>query len=89
MHCGYVPFCLIKKLTKGSNTNKDQFIKCLSQMKIQDNVSAVEEDELEDFQAFTKKWLTITNRSGLFCINDGVYLFFLELELKIDNFYQV
>ena len=31
---GYVPFFLIKKLTKGSNTNKDQFIKCLSQMKI-------------------------------------------------------
>ena len=40
-------------------------------MKIQDNICADEEIELEDFQAFTKKWLTITNRGGLFCINDG------------------
>jgi len=48
-------------------------------MKI-DKVSSDKEDEVEDFQAFTTKLLTITNRGGLFCIKNGVYLFFLELE---------
>ena len=41
------------------------------------------ESELEDFLAFTKKWVKVTNRGGLFIIKDSVYLLFLMLELKL------
>ena len=80
---GYVPFCLMKKLTKGSHANKDDFLRCLSEMRITGDDGSDVESELEDFLAFTKKWVKVTNRGGLFIIKDNVYLFFLMLELKL------
>ena len=38
------------------------------------------ESELEDFLAFTQKWVKVTNTGVLFI---SVYLFFLMLELKL------
>ena len=80
MHYDYVPFCLMKKLTKGSHANKDDFLRCLSEMRITGDECSDVESELEDFLAFTKKWVKVTNRGVLFI---SVYLFFFMLELKL------
>jgi len=54
---GYVPFCLMKSLNKVTNaTNRDQFIKCLSQMKI---TVLMKKMMLKTFKS--------SQRNGLFC----------------------
>ena len=45
---------LMKKLTTGSHANKDDFLRCLSEMRITGDDGSDVESELEDFLAFTK-----------------------------------
>lgn len=68
---GYVPFCLIKKFTKSSNSHpfKSDYLLCLKKM-------SEEEGDDESFLAYTKRWLSVVDRGGLFNINDDVYIFF-------------
>ena len=64
---------LMKKLTKGSHANKDEFLRYLSDMRIIVDDGSDVESELEDFLAFTKKWVKVTNRGGLFIPKDVLF----------------
>ena len=52
---------------------------CLVSMAAESSKS--ETAEAASFLAYTRTWLDITNRGGLFIVSDDVYKFFLELEL--------
>ena len=52
---------------------------CLVSMAAESSKS--ETAEAASFLAYTRTWLDITNRGGLFTVSDDVYKFFLELEL--------
>ena len=79
---GYIPFKLLKRYyNKAYNHQyKDQYIACLSKMS--DTVADVD-DHNELFLEYTKRWVDQINLGGLFKVNDDVYTFFHETELRI------
>jgi hypothetical protein len=72
---GYVPFKLLRKYEKSKAAESVNIIECLSAMA----VNGEESDAME----YTSKWIDLVNRGGLFEINDGTYVFFKEIELKV------
>ena len=76
---GFIPHSLMKKISRGSHPSKESFLSCLSSM---GSKGQHQDDTVETYQAFTKKWITAVNRGGFFFISDEVYTFFLELEKK-------
>lgn len=76
---GYVPHALITKISASSHPYRDLFVRCHSNMGYKGGAPTEE----ENFQEFTKRWITAVNRGGLFFVKDEVYLVFSEMETKI------
>ena len=70
---GYIPFKLLKKYEAKSKVVG--VIECLSAM-------AVNGEESSLFE-YTRKWIHLVNRGGLFEVNDTVYNFFREIEIQV------
>ena len=69
---GYVARQLLRKYEKKSGEVHDQFVICLSEMAV--------EGEGSDLLYYTKKWMEIVNRGGLFPVNDDSFQLFVEIE---------
>lgn len=73
---GYVPFKLMKKYEKSSDTQfAISVIECLSNM----SINGDESDLLE----YSRKWTMLVNRGGLFELNDLSYTMFKEIECQV------
>lgn len=72
---GYVPYSLIKQFKRRKEEKFASFIDCLISMSVNCN-----EPIEESFYDYTKKWTTITNRGGLFEINDLSFRLFKAIE---------
>ena len=71
---GYVALKLMRKYEKEEGNKAMQFMECLSNMAV--------EGEESSFYNYTKEWIALTDRGGLFHINDGAYQFFKAIELE-------
>lgn len=70
--CGYVAHSLLKKYEKRAGEKFSQFVVCLGEMAVV--------GEGEDLLAYTRTWINLVNRGGLFPLNDGSFSFFVEIE---------
>lgn len=70
--CGYVPRMLLKKYEIRPGKTHSEYVQCLGDM-------AVEGDG-DNILSYTRKWLDIVNRGGLFPLNDKSFLFFVAIE---------
>ena len=68
---GYVPFVLKKKLS-----NRPEFIKFLSTLAV--------EGEQSDYLGYTRRWVDLVDRGGLFRVNDQLYTFFVDPCIRRD-----
>ena len=73
--CGFVPHSLLKKYEAGRIKRSEQCIECLGNM-------AVAGDS-DDFHAYSRHWIDLVNRGGLFPLNDQAFSFFAEVERKV------
>ena len=71
---GYVSLKLMRRFEKQSGCKAQQFVECLSKMAIMGTESS--------FYEYTKEWMKIVNRGGLFQVNETTYLFYRALEIK-------
>lgn len=71
---GYIAFKLLRKYQKVDSGKAAQYVECLLKM-------AVEGPE-SNFYDYTKEWMKLVDRGGLFHISDNAYLFFRALELQ-------
>ena len=76
--CGYVAHKLLKRYEKKSGDVVQQYIICLGEMAV--------EGEGNDFLAYTRRWLELVNRGGLFPLNDEAFQFFVEIELCVRTY---
>ena len=67
---GYIPFALKKRFIK-----RPEVVSFLS--------SLGKEGVEISFLDYTKEWIKLVNRGGLFQINDEVFCFFVEIEMKL------
>ena len=72
---GYVLHALLRRFEKRTGNKYEAFIECLGDM-------AVSCDDTEFF-AYTKKWINIVNRGGLFPVNSITYQFFVAIERQV------
>ena len=75
-------FVVMKMKKKYSNTKSvfiNQSLLSMEEGTAKDEGGSGEEDE--SFMSYTRAWLDLVNRGGLFRVHDDVYSFFLELEL--------
>ena len=81
---GFVPWKLKQKFSKPGckNPNREDYLSCLAGM----SVSANEESRDMTYLEYTKRWIVVADRSGLFCVSDDVYTFFYEVECLIRKF---
>ena len=79
---GYVVKNLLRKFKKPDDPRSAYFLDCLNQMEIE---YVPNEDELEEI-AFTKRWIEIVDRGGLFKVNDRTLYHFVEIESYIQTF---
>ena len=70
---GYVAFKLMKKYKKAG-----QFVECLSSMTIEGPESS--------FYDYTKEWMKLVDRGGLFNINDNSFMFFMHWNCRLDAY---
>lgn len=74
---GYVPFKLKKKFAASSHQYKIEFLSCLNSMSIEDG-------HCEDcIDLYTKRWVELIDRGGLFKIDDRVFVLFHSIEFEI------
>lgn len=71
---GYVSLKLMRRFEKQSGTKARQFVECLSKMAVMGKESS--------FFDYTKEWLKLVNRGGLFQVNEPTYLFYRAVEVK-------
>ena len=81
---GFVPWKLKQKFSKPGckNPNREDYLSCLAGM----SVSANEESRDMTYLEYTKRWIVVADRSGLFCVSDDVYTFFYEVECLVRKF---
>lgn len=72
---GYVPYKLMKKYEHQSSATAQYYVECLGNMAINGEESSLME--------YTSKWISLSNRGGLFEVNDISYLMFRDIELKV------
>lgn len=73
---GYVPFKLLTRYEKDlSSKSTVGIIECLSAMAVNGEESSLLE--------YTRKWIHLVNRGGLFEVNDMTYMLFREIEIKV------
>ena len=70
---GFVRIRLMKKYKKINNIKAAQFVDCLS------HLSSSDEDEESSYYEYMKTWIDIVNRGGLFCVNEKIFLFFINM----------
>lgn len=85
---GYVPFKLKKRFKKSSHPFKVEFLSCLDTMN-NDDGSGSTHDDVDSFETYTKKWISIINRGGLFQINHDVFVFFHSIEFEVRRHLQL
>ena len=71
---GYVALKLMRKYQKEGSEKAIQFVECLSNM-------AVVGDE-SSFYNYTKEWIGLVDRGGLFNVNDCAYTFFKSVKIE-------
>ncbi len=77
---GYVVKVLKKQYEKKKGVKARQFIECLM------NMSAREEGkDCSTYYDYTKAWIKLVNRGGLFEINNDSFLFFRAVELHVQE----
>ncbi|XP_033118440.1 uncharacterized protein LOC117118058 [Anneissia japonica] len=67
---GYIPFALIKRYKKHSNSVSKAYLQVLQCLKI----------DAENEEDFTQKWISMQDRGGLFKVNDKAYELFSMME---------
>ena len=73
---GYVPFKLLNQYEKNlASESTDGIIECLTAMAVNGEESNILE--------YTRKWIHVVNRGGLFEVNDTTFEFFKEIEMKV------
>ena len=78
----YVAGYVVRKMKKKySNKGSVSICQCLLQM--EEGNSLPEESVDYNFMSYTRAWVQIIDRGGLFKVSDRVYCFFLELELSL------
>ena len=73
--CGYVGRKLLKQYEKKHEDVAVQYVACLGEMAV--------EGEGSDVLSYTKQWLELVNRGGLFPLSDEAFRFFIEIELCV------
>ena len=76
--CGYVAQKLLKCYEKKPGDTAEQYVACLGEMAVQ--------GEGDDFLSYTKQWMELVNRGGLFPLNDDAFRLFIEIELCVHIF---
>lgn len=71
---GFIPYKLLCKYKKENTSKAGEFVECLNHM-------AVEGPE-SNFYDYTRMWIKLVDRGGLYHVSDNCYLFFRALELK-------
>ena len=71
-------FKLLKKYEKASSDLAISAVECLSAMAINGEESSLLE--------YTTRWTALVNRGGLFEINDGTYMLFRSIEMKVRSY---
>lgn len=81
---GYVLRKLRKKYSKDSSEVSAKMVDCIGKL-IHDptDLDNPESMVLDDFEAYTKVWLTKTDRGGLLHVTDETFWFFCEVEIVI------
>ena len=76
--CGYVVRMLLKQYEKKHGDVAVQYVACLGEMAV--------EGESSDLLAYTKQWLELVNRGGLFPLSDEAFRLFIEIELCVRTY---
>lgn len=77
---GYVVKALKKQYEKKKGVKARQFMECLT------NMSAHQEGkDCSTYYDYTKAWIKLVNRGGLFEINNDCFLFFKAIELHVQE----
>ncbi len=76
--CGYVAQKLLKRYEKKHGEVMEQYATCLSEMAVV--------GEGADLLTYTKRWLELVNRGGLFPLSDEAFRFFIEVELCVRTY---
>lgn len=71
---GYVALKLMRKYKMEESSEAAEFVECLSGMAVQGPESS--------FYDYTKQWIKLVDRGGLFHVTDNSFLFFRALELQ-------
>ena len=71
---GFIAFKLMKKFEKKDSSKAAQFVECLS--------STAVAGEESSFYGYTREWLRMVDRGGLFNINESGFILFRCIELK-------
>ena len=75
---GYVPYSLMNQFKHRKEEKFASFIDCLISMSVN-----YDEPIEGSFYDYTKRWTTITNRGGLFEINDLSFRLFKAIEIAL------
>ena len=73
--CGFVPMRLIHRFSKQQGCKAASFVECLSHMAVDGPQSS--------FHDYTREWTIITNRGGLYEVNDCAFQLFVTIELAL------
>ena len=81
---GYVPWKLKQKFSKRKDPYCKEYLTCLDRMR----ESSAEKDvnDCVSYMEYTKRWIQLVDRGGLFHISDEVYSFFYEVECLVRKF---
>ncbi len=77
--CGYVARSLLKRYETKCGDVYEQYVTCLVDM-------AVKGENETDLLSYTREWLDLVNRGGLFPLNDETFQLFIHVELCVRTF---
>ena len=81
---GFVIRSVKAKISKMPDSSR--YINILDAMHEDGSTSTSDDDETDDFLAYTKKWITIVDRGGLYKVSNETFLLFYWLELTIRKY---
>ncbi|XP_033121724.1 uncharacterized protein LOC117120753 [Anneissia japonica] len=73
---GYIPYVLVKRFKKGKSQTAKVYCEVLSQWQVKSDSAT------HTFLSYSREWIDRQNRSGLFTVNDDVFLFFRNVEFE-------
>ena len=74
---GFIPFKLLRKYRSLSSEKALAFTSCLQNMKVEESEMSLDHDYT--FVAYTRRWIDLVDRGGLFKVNSSAYAFFLSV----------